>query len=339
MNQRKSPRALFESLLSMSVSYPLRVTLIYAFFGGIWILGSDQLAAWLFPNSRLLIQASTYKGWFFVAVTASLLYLEINREYRNIERMNAELENRVEARTRELRKAQEQLIQQERVSVLGQLAGGVAHELRNPLGVISNAVYFLKLILPDASEKVHEYLDILTEESQTASKLAADLLNYSNIQTGDRYPVATLELVGQTLDHHPAPAGVTVQLDIPPDLPPAYVDTRQIVQVLDNLVLNAYQAMLSPAGMISGGKLTISARRKGDMLAIAIQDTGEGIQPENFSRLFEPLFTTKPKGIGLGLAVSKKLIEANGGKIELESEPGRGSTFMVYLPIKVEVQA
>jgi signal transduction histidine kinase len=120
---------------------------------------------------------------------------------------------------------------------------------------------------------------------------------------------------------------VEVSLDLPEGLPKVFADPRQMEQVLGNLVVNAYQAMRE------GGGLTISAHQQMQMVAIIVKDSGVGISSENMQKLFEPLFTTKAKGIGLGLAVSKKLVEANGGRIEVSSEPGRGSTFMVYLPV------
>ena len=139
------------------------------------------------------------------------------------------------------------------------------------------------------------------------------------------------------------PAAVEVSLELPADLPPLYADPHQVVQVLGNLVTNACQAMLEPKaglttlaltdGASQAGKLTLTAGLQGDMIAIAVQDTGGGIPPENMGKLFEPLFTTKTKGIGLGLAVSQKLTEANGGRIEARSQPGQGSTFTVYLPV------
>jgi signal transduction histidine kinase len=111
-----------------------------------------------------------------------------------------------------------------------------------------------------------------------------------------------------------------------------------VEQVLGNLVVNACQAMVSTSstkGVPKGSRLTLTATRKEKMVAIAVQDTGVGIPPENMAKLFEPLFTTKAKGIGLGLAVSRKLAEANEGRIEVESEPGKGSTFTLYLPESV----
>jgi PAS domain S-box-containing protein len=236
------------------------------------------------------------------------------------------LEGMVDERTLELKNAQEQLVRQERLATLGQLAGSIGHELRNPLGVISNAVYFLKIIQPDASEKVKEYLDIIENETKTSDKIITDLLDFTRIKSLDRQPVAVSELIHQTLEHYPAPPSVEVALEIAPDLPLVYVDPQHIRQVLGNLTVNACQAMENI------GKITISAAAQGDMIHITVQDTGQGIPPEHMEKLFEPLFTTKIKGIGLGLAVSRKLAAANGGRIEVQSEPEKGSTFTVVLP-------
>jgi signal transduction histidine kinase len=124
--------------------------------------------------------------------------------------------------------------------------------------------------------------------------------------------------------------------DLPPDLSPVYADRGHIVQVLGNLVTNACQAIALPDGTPQTGKIDFSARLQGDMIVIRLQDSGAGIPPENMAKLFEPLFTTKTKGIGLGLAVSQRLIEANGGRIEARSEPDQGSTFTIFLPIYQE---
>ncbi|MBI4730649.1 MAG: PAS domain S-box protein [Chloroflexi bacterium] len=264
-----------------------------------------------------------------------------------IRRLNAELEQRVEERTRELREAQEQLVRHERLAMLGQLAGSIGHELRNPLGVISNAVYFLKMAQPDADDRVKEYLGIIENETRTSDKIVTDLLDFTRIKSVDPKPASVPELVSQTLQRFPAPESVDVVLEIAPDLPQVYADPHHVVQVLGNLVTNAFQAMssstwqgqASSARTPEGGKLTISAVAQSGMIKIAVQDTGEGIPPENINKLFEPLFTTKARGIGLGLAVSRKLAETNGGRIEVQSEPGKGSTFIVYWPVYEVVSA
>jgi PAS domain S-box-containing protein len=268
---------------------------------------------------------------------------EPKRAEASLKAYSTRLEADVAERTRELREAQEKMVRQERLATLGQIAGSVGHELRNPLGVISNAVYFLKMTQPDASATILDYLDIIEKETKTSDRIVTDLLDFTRIKSVDREPAAVSDLIVQTLQRYPAPASVEVLLDLPAELPPIYADPYQVVQVLGNLVTNACQAMLearagssnlaASAGVPGAGKLTLSASQQSDMIVIAVKDTGVGIPPENMGKLFEPLFTTKIKGIGLGLAVSQKLAEANGGRIEAHSQPGQGSTFTVYLPV------
>jgi signal transduction histidine kinase len=251
-----------------------------------------------------------------------------------IRQMNVELEQRVEERTRELREAQEQLVRQEKLAVLGQLASGVGHELRNPLAIINNAVYYLKLVQPQADQKIKDYHAIIEKETRTAEKIITDLLDFARIKSVDREAVPVSELVERVLNRLPPPPPVTVSLDLPNNLPKLFVDTRQVEQVLGNLVTNACQAM--PGGgqlSVIGDQLSVNSEQ---WVRIAVQDTGVGIPPENMKKLFEPLFTTKLKGIGLGLAVSRKLAEANGGRIEVQSEAGKGSTFTLWLPAHQE---
>jgi PAS domain S-box-containing protein len=246
------------------------------------------------------------------------------------------LEEMVAERTHALREAQEQLLRQERLATLGQLAGGVSHELRNPLGVIANAVYYLKMIQPDASEKIKQYHTILEEETRAAEKIISDLFDFSRDMYVDREAIAAPELAHNILQRHPAPPGVNVAQDFEASLPRLYADSYQMTQVLGNLIVNAYQAM--PKG--KGGEVTIRGRRSTldnqPAVAISVSDSGVGIPPENMEKIFEPLFTTKPRGIGLGLAVCKKLVEANNGRIEVQSESGQGSTFTIVLPARKE---
>ena len=246
---------------------------------------------------------------------------------------NTRLATEVAARTRELTEAQEKLLRQEKLAVLGQLAGSVGHELRNQLGVINNAVYYLKMTQPEAGEKISKYHAVIEQEVHNAEKIITDLLDFARVKSVDQKLIAIPILVQSVLARFLVPEYITTVLDLPPDLPNIFVDQRQMEQVLGNLTTNACQAMAE------GGKLTISAQpvALGDgqpAVSIRVIDTGSGITAENLKKLFEPLFTTKARGIGLGLAVSKKLAEANGGRIEVESEVGKGSTFTVYLPVK-----
>ncbi len=244
-----------------------------------------------------------------------------------LKKYSERLEEIVEERTKELKDTQEQLIRKEKLSVLGQLAGGVGHELRNPLGVISNAVYYLKMVLPDADENIKEYLETISSEVDRSTKIVSDLLDFSSVKSIGKEEIAITDLIARILEKQPAPENIEIITTIPSDLPPVFVDPLQIRQVFDNLITNAYQAMPE------GGKLTIETKAEEDKAHVSVADTGGGISQENMEKLFEPLFTTKARGIGLGLAVSKNLVEANGGSIEVESEEGKGSTFIVILPI------
>lgn len=241
-----------------------------------------------------------------------------------------QLEEVVRERTEELEEAQEELIRKEKLATLGQLAGSVGHELRNPLSVISNAIYFLKMLHSSADETTREYLGIINTEVSKSEKIISDLLNFS--RTGltahvEKERVEVSALVASALEEHPPKESVTASVHLPANLPPVFVDSQQINQVLVNLITNACQAMSEK------GTLTIEAKEKGEDVLLSVTDTGCGIAAENMQKLFEPLFTTKAKGIGLGLAVSRNLVEANGGRIEVKSKVGQGTTFILTLPV------
>ncbi|MGD0878866.1 MAG: PAS domain S-box protein [Anaerolineales bacterium] len=252
------------------------------------------------------------------------------------------LEEMVAERTRQLHQAQDEMVRREKLAVLGQLAGGVGHELRNPLGVISNSVYYLEMVQPDADEKIRKHHALIAQEVHNAARIVGDLLDYAREISTHPQLANVRDLVEKTLSRFPVPASIAVKINIPSALPQVYADPLHVEQILGNLVTNACQAMADPSMDTKAGsattsgrcKLTISAKEKKETVAIAVNDTGSGIAPENFEKLFEPLFSTKVTGIGLGLVVSKKLAEANGGRIEVESEVGQGSTFTLYLPVK-----
>ena len=159
-------------------------------------------------------------------------------------------------------------------------------------------------------------------------RIVSDLLD--SVRTKPPHPetVGIAQLIQQTLDKCTIPQSVKVKLDIPPSLPPLRVDALQIHQVFRNLISNGVEAMPE------GGTLEIQAiaNEAAKNVTISVHDTGAGITPKQLGKLFQPLFTTKARGIGLGLMVVKNLTEANGGAVEVESEPGKGSTFTVVLP-------
>ncbi|GAB4505219.1 MAG: hypothetical protein Fur0043_22140 [Anaerolineales bacterium] len=299
------------------------------------LIFQEKLLGTLSMGSRRQLTSADLQRFETIAGQLTAI-IQRKRAEEEIHTLNAELEARVEERTRQLKDAQEQLLRQERLAALGQVAGSIGHELRNPLAVIANAVYFLKMVLADAKTTVRDYLDIIDNETRAADKIVTDLLDFTRIKSLDLQPAAVTDLVARTLERHPAPPSVQVTLDLPPHLPPVYADPRHVEQILGNLVTNACQAMPS------GGQLSVISRQSSvtdeslmtdNCLLITVKDSGPGIPPENLEKIFEPLFTTKPRGIGLGLAVSRKLAEANGGRLEVHSEAGKGAAFTLYLPV------
>lgn len=224
------------------------------------------------------------------------------------------------------------------------------------MGVINNAIYFLKTIRPDADETVKEYLNIINDEVLTSERIVSDLLDFARTKTPQKSLVTVAELITQSLKKCKVPENITVEADIPETLPEVIVDPMQMGQVFQNLITNALQAMPE------GGELRIAARSTRDKgvlrlseqrgrssgvsceqgglpssIEISVADTGEGIKPENMAMLFQPLYTTKARGIGLGLVVSKNLVEANGGRLEAASHLGKGTTFTVILHVEGEM--
>lgn len=244
-----------------------------------------------------------------------------------VETDRATLEKRVEERTESLRDAQEELIRKERLATIGQLAGGVGHELRNPLGVMTNALFYLQAVIERPPEKVREYLEILSEQIQASEKIVTDLLDFARVKGADREDVSARKLFESALAHATPPDSVTVDVDLPEPAPSVHADPRQVVQILQNLTSNAIQAMGN-----EGGTLTCSVSRANGRVVLSVDDTGPGIAPDQLERIFEPLVTSRARGIGLGLAVSRTLAAQNGGSLEVRSEVGVGSTFDLSLP-------
>jgi signal transduction histidine kinase len=226
----------------------------------------------------------------------------------------------------QLHETQEQLVRREKLAMLGQLSSGVGHELRNPLGVMTNAVYYLEMIQPDAPPDVREYLGILRAQIGLAEKIVGDLLDFSRIRPPRRDVVAVAEVVAAQQARLNVPAGVSVQVDVPEGLPRVSADAVQIGQILFNLLVNAVQALEGRGGAVRVGSSVADGH-----VRLHLQDDGPGVPAELRAKVFEPLFTTRARGIGLGLAVSRSLAEANGGTLTLD-ESERGARFTLSLP-------
>ncbi|MBV9097628.1 MAG: hypothetical protein JO079_06195 [Frankiaceae bacterium] len=228
---------------------------------------------------------------------------------------------------RELAGAQEQLVRSERLAAIGELASTIGHELRNPLGVISNAVYLLRGDLgPTPTDAASRHLSTAEREVSAATVIVSDLLEFAKQRDPVTTDVDAVALVDEALTVLPPPSGITVVRNLP--APPVLLaaDRDMLRQVLLNLIGNAYQAM------IEGGSVTVGLTTDGARLHISVTDTGIGMEPAVSRRVFEPFYTTKARGVGLGLAVTRRIVEAHGGAIAVVSAPGQGTTFTVTLP-------
>ena len=238
-----------------------------------------------------------------------------------------ELERRVDERTAELAAAQEHLVRQERLAVLGQLAGGVAHQIRNPLAAIMNASYVLKRHLSaEHHPNVDDAIRIIHDEVRHANIIITGLLDYARVRTPDRQPTAVVDILERILLSDWLPENVRIVRDLPGvDAVILDVDPDQLHGAVANLVRNAVEAMPT------GGELGIELGIHGNEVIIVVSDTGPGISPHVRAHLFEPLHSTKPLGIGLGLVTARRFVEAHGGHIASIDVP-KGARFEVRLP-------
>lgn len=306
------------------------------------IIGSIIFVALLVPNALplsleayVLVRSFVYLVFPFLVstlVAISLHYFEDQMEaYHKILALNETLNTYIER----LEKTQKQLIQVEKMNALGQLAASIAHEINNPLAGILVYNQLLQKMLKNGTLNPDKALEILRKMEMAtthSSKLVRNLLDFSRQTAPDLKPVAISYVIDQALDlvgHQAQLAKVKVIREESPSLPLVKGDFSQLQQVFINLIVNAIQSM--PGG---GELRIISSFTDKDMVRASIQDTGNGIPPENMDKLFTPFFSTKDavKGVGLGLAVSYGIIERHGGRIEVQSQVGKGSVFSVCLP-------
>jgi two-component system sensor histidine kinase HydH len=235
--------------------------------------------------------------------------------------------------------------ERDRLAALGQMAAGLAHEIRNPLGSIKGAAQYLQPIgsqLPDASTK--EFLDIIVEEVNRLNKIVSQFLDYARPYRGDQTPLDVNDVVRKTLhllEKEDGATKVEISSNLVEGLPPVRADAEQLRQVFLNLAINALQAMPHGGRLQVSTSLRRSTRRgaAAAFLEVRFRDTGIGIPPGDLRNLFIPFFTTKEKGTGLGLPISQRIIENHGGTIEPRSQPGVGATFTVLLPVEADAYA
>lgn len=250
---------------------------------------------------------------------------DLKEAERKLENLNEKLEERVRLRSQELFEAQEELVAKEKLAALGQISGGIAHEIRNPLHAVRTSAYYL-LNAESASEaKKKEHLARIDRQVVLIDNVIKALTDVANLPEPELTTVPAAAILTQVVDEVVMPEGIRVQLQISEEDAQVLVDQNQIPIVFRNLLRNARDAMPK------GGTLTIAVHREGDKVAISVSDTGVGIAEADLKQILKPLYSTKQRGMGLGLAICKAIVEKNGGRLLIDSELGSGSKFTVEL--------
>lgn len=213
----------------------------------------------------------------------------------------------------------------ERLVAIGQVSGGIAHELRNPLNVIKTSIYYLLHAKNPTPLKTAEHLQRVERHVTVADGVITALSNFAKLPVPNLRPFPLDPCLREVLELNPIPDNIHVVVDCPDALPPVLADPDQLRIVFANLIRNAREAMPQ------GGKLTLAAHPANGAIDVSVTDTGMGITPENLSRIAEPLFSTKARGLGLGLAIVRSILEKNACSLHISSSPGKGSTFTVRL--------
>ncbi len=258
---------------------------------------------------------------------------ELNEVYETLREKIQDIKER-DAR---IRSFDEILTRANRLSSLGELAASIAHEIKNPL--ISIQGFARRIGNAGDQQQANKYARFIEKESERLSTVLMRLLEFSRMDEPNSEDLDANALVDDTIlftEHHLTHfRNVSLTVDKGKDLPPVYVDKVHVQQALVNVLINAAQSMPE------GGPILLRTGRQGTYVWIAVTDKGLGISPENLTKIFDSSFTTKPKGegTGLGLSLTKKLIEANKGKVEVKSAPGEGTTFRLLLPVKEASEA
>ncbi|PIR19155.1 MAG: hypothetical protein COV48_03555 [Elusimicrobia bacterium CG11_big_fil_rev_8_21_14_0_20_64_6] len=257
---------------------------------------------------------------------------ELIHAKQELEKFTKFLEKRVDSRTRELKAAQDELIKKERLAAIGQMASVVGHEIRNPLAVINNSIYFIKTKLgtggePDA--KITKHIKIIESEIQQANGIINEILTYSRQRELQLERVHINDWLEELLSVYPFPPHVQVDKLFDPTNSMVEIDKTEMQQAVRNLIGNGIEVMPAP----KGGKVTLrTVVPEPGWVRIDIADAGNGIPQDVLDKIFAPFFTTKARGTGLGLAVVRKVVDHHKGKVDVESTVGIGTTFKIYIP-------
>ena len=250
--------------------------------------------------------------------------------YQELKTFSQQMEEKIQKTTADLSKTEAQLIRSEKLAALGQLAAGIAHEIRNPLTSINILIHSLASNLPSGTSQ-KEDLKVIEEEIHRINEIVDQFLRFAKPAPPLLIKAEVVSIVEETLQllrPQIEKQGIIVQKEFQA-LPPILMDREQMKQVILNLLLNATQAMPKGGHLVLKGHIPEGDR----WINLSIQDSGVGIPNEDIRQLFDPFFSTKEGGVGLGLSIAHRIIDQHRGKIEVESEPGKGTLFTVWLPM------
>jgi signal transduction histidine kinase len=263
----------------------------------------------------------------FLAIVGNLANT-LAEDLREQTRQSRRAAEQLAAANEQLREAEDAVRRSDRLAALGQLTAGLAHELRNPLGTIKASAEMLHRAVSGENEVAREMAGFITSEVDRTNSLVTRFLQFARPLKAKLEPADLAQALDRAVSmvEKEAP-GIAIYKNYDPGIPPFAFDAELMERVFYNLALNAAQATAA------GGAITVKTRIDGATAEIAFIDRGAGIDPKQLNSIFNPFVTTKPEGVGLGLAIVSKIVDEHGGKITVESEPGKGSVFRVFLPM------
>ncbi|MCX5784366.1 MAG: ATP-binding protein [Elusimicrobia bacterium] len=288
----------------------------------------DYLPDLSMPNDEIGELAHTFMQ---MSESLKVKTAEIMTAQEELHRLNRSLENRVEARTRELKSAQDELIKKERLAAIGQMASVVGHEIRNPLAVINNSTYFIKTkisAMQNMEPKIIKHISIIESEIRQANGIIDEILGFARTKELNPKLTHLNSYIDDLLMSFPVPAHIQVEKTLAPENPTVNIDTDEMTQALRNLIKNGIEVMPERGKVFVRTEIAAP-----DMVRIDVEDTGPGIPKETLEKIFAPFFTTKARGTGLGLAVVKKIADRHKGRVEVSSVVGKGTCFKIFIPL------
>jgi PAS domain S-box-containing protein len=295
-------------------------------YGRVSLTGKPERFEVFFKPRSLWLDIAVYspkKGYFAAVIDDITKRKEMEKR---LGKYSEDLELMVKDQTKKLSEAQETIMKNERLAAIGQLAGMVGHDLRNPLSGIRNAAYFLRKKQTNLIESSVEMLNIIDDAVEYSNKIVNDLLDFSRELHLELEECSPKSLMDYVLLSMKIPNNVKV-IDHVENDPLIWVDTNKIERVFKNILKNAFEAMTH------GGTLEITSQKRDETIELVFSDTGEGMSEETLAKIFTPLFTTKAQGMGFGLAICKRIVEAHKGTMKVSSIRGKGTSFTINLPI------